>query len=322
MRSDTLSPMMFAFGGWGRAFILAGAVCGVLGTVACGAQPARPEPAAAPTYRSALPPPVRDQLAQADRIRALDACGFVDRAAADRLGTVDYFGAGPWPSDGDLDQCDVVFDPAAQSPPITVQLGLPGVPAPIGNRTLIGDATIYVSSGYGCRAQVPTDSMTITYAGARDCPTLMQVVSASAPLLRDRPARPPSKLAGVDPCEVLAHAPNMTSAPHPPTTGLAASCRTDNEMITLGYRDFENPPQPGASMIDGIPVTVSPDPANARNCVADVYFGFAAPHTVPRGGPTGDVVFEEFASITGFGRDCRSVEADATKLVDSYRHVN
>ncbi|WP_225732626.1 hypothetical protein [Nocardia sp. JCM 34519] len=257
-------------------------------------------------------------MAKADRIRTLDPCGLVDRAAAAQLGTVNYVGGGPWP-DGDVNQCDVGIDAATGFLVMSVQLTVPlHTNPPVGNRVQLGDLTGYISAEYGCKVTIPTESMIVTYAAPTECPALQRLVSFSAPMLHNPPTRADSKLGKLDPCETVAHV--SGSGLDLGVSGLASSCRSDAEEIKLQYIGTATRLDSVGVSIDGIPVVTHMDPVLGRNCEAVVYLGYDEPHAMPAVNNTTSLIYE-IARITGFMRGCDSVNSDAAKLIASYRRA-
>ncbi|MFE3190590.1 hypothetical protein ACFXHA_16375 [Nocardia sp. NPDC059240] len=186
------------------------------------AGPATSTPAAQGSYRDLLTPEARKALVDAEAVRALDPCGFLDYRVFDQVGAPAYIGAGrEVATELGLNSCDMLFGSAAAGQlSVTVQgryrgdTSLPGTPLQVGDTT--GMVEPWKPYG-GCDIRIQLDILDIDYfeLGSMwpekdSCASLSAIVEASARLIHTRPLRENSpypgmktKLGHVDPCGVL-----------------------------------------------------------------------------------------------------------------------
>ncbi|WP_036529510.1 hypothetical protein [Nocardia sp. CNY236] len=162
------------------------AACTTTTTTQAGTDPA------SSSYRDHLARPGSlEKLAETDAARTLDPCGMLDENALEMVGRPVYFGVG-----GLLDDCLVKFDPNDLTKGITkiemslsVMMGVPELEINGRAASLIG------APGQSCSIALEyNEHRSFFYTawpieGADACPVLLEVVTASAPLLDHNPLR-------------------------------------------------------------------------------------------------------------------------------------
>ncbi|MEU6191706.1 hypothetical protein [Nocardia sp. NPDC047038] len=161
------------------------------------------------SYRRALSAQEQSRLAVSDRVRELDACGFVNQAAIATLGAPVYFGQGQ-----DFDSCILRFTPSigpSRIYAVEINTGQRDTETP---PTMIDGVPVRLRPADGCMATVPYPVRDFMFwlkgrDNSNTCSEAAAFVRAALPMLKSKPLRAGSQrvldtpLARLDPCAAL-----------------------------------------------------------------------------------------------------------------------
>lgn len=161
------------------------------------------------SYRRALSAQEQSHLAVSDRMRELDACGFVNQAAIATLGAPTYFGQGQG-----FDSCILRFEPSIgpnRIYEVEIDTGLRDTETP---PTMIDGVPVRLRPADGCMATVPYPVRDFIFwvkgrENSNTCTEAQAFVRAALPMLKTKPLRSRSQrvldtpLARLDPCAAL-----------------------------------------------------------------------------------------------------------------------
>ncbi|WP_280310364.1 hypothetical protein [Nocardia abscessus] len=161
------------------------------------------------SYRRVLSAQEQARLAVSDRIRELDACGFVNQAAIATLGVPVYFGQGQ-----DFDSCVLRFKPSIgpnRIYEVAINTGQHDTQTP---PTMIDGVPVRLRPADGCMATVPYQVQDFVFwvkgrENSNTCAEATAFVRAALPMLKNKPLRAHSQrvlntpLSRLDPCAAL-----------------------------------------------------------------------------------------------------------------------
>jgi len=294
------------------------------------------------SYRDRVSAQRQEHLTYLDEQRKLDPCGFLSESAVSKLGAPAYFGTGR-----SLNTCEVRFWPVTEPNEIReIELTM-GAGTLSGNGgahdVKVGDRTARMGlEGPLCTARIDFDDkqgidfkVDSASRSANVCPALLDIMSASVPLFKNRPAladsrhAAPSRLARMDPCEVLnvvgkgRDTIEVDEAQNPWTCGYFLAKPTGRETPRQGI-DFQfatlNSVTGGFS---GNPIKVSGVPAgesgNDRDCKIVLGVGADHPFNVINGSGEQEQWIDTIEVIGNTG--CEELRKTAVELVRLYKEA-